>query len=118
MNRKYISDVNSAVGTKVKVQGFIENVRNSKFMAFIILKDITGKIQITVEKEKCPDLCDTVDMLTGDSVITVVGEVVANEYVKMGGIEILPETIEFESIADALPITRKEIPATKKKQAV
>ena len=118
MNRTYISDVNSAVGTKVKVQGFIENVRNSKFMAFIILKDITGKIQITVEKEKCPDLCDTVDMLTGDSVITVVGEVVANEYVKMGGIEILPETIEVESIADALPITRKEIPATKKKQAV
>ena len=118
MNRTYISDVNSAVGTKVKVQGFIENVRNSKFMAFIILKDITGKIQITVEKEKCSDLCDTVDMLTGDSVITVVGEVVANEYVKMGGIEILPETIEVESIADALPITRKEIPATKKKQAV
>ena len=118
MNRTYISDVNSAVGTKVKVQGFIENVRNSKFMAFIILKDITGKIQITVEKEKCPDLCDTVDMLTGDSVITVVGDVVANEYVKMGGIEILPETIEVESIADALPITRKEIPATKKKQAV
>ena len=118
MNRTYISDVNSAVGTKVKVQGFIENVRNSKFMAFIILKDITGKIQITVEKEKCPDLCETVDMLTGDSVITVVGEVVANEYVKMGGIEILPETIEVESIADALPITRKEIPATKKKQAV
>ena len=118
MNRTYISDVNSAVGSKVKVQGFIENVRNSKFMAFIILKDITGKIQITVEKEKCPDLCDTVEMLTGDSVITVVGEVVANEYVKMGGIEILPETIEVESIADALPITRKEIPATKKKQAV
>lgn len=118
MNRTYISDVNSAVGTKVKVQGFIENVRNSKFMAFIILKDITGKIQITVEKEKCPDLCETVDMLTGDSVITVVGEVVANEYVKMGGIEILPETIEVESIAEALPITRKEIPATKKKQAV
>ena len=47
------------------------------------LKDITGKIQITVEKEKCPELCDTVDMLTGDSVITVVGTAVENEYVKM-----------------------------------
>lgn len=118
MNRTYISDINKEIGNTVKVQGFIENIRNSKFMAFIVLKDITGKIQVTVEKEKCPDLCDTIDMLTGDSVITVVGTVVENEYVKMGGIEILPDSITVESIADPLPITRKEIPATKKKQAV
>ena len=118
MNRTYISDINKEIGNTVKVQGFIENIRNSKYMAFIVLKDITGKIQVTVEKEKCPNLCDTVDMLTGDSVITVVGTAVENEYVKMGGIEILPDSIIVESIAEALPITRKEIPATKKKQAV
>ena len=40
-----------AIGGTVKVQGFIENLRNSKYMAFIVLKDITGKLQITVEKE-------------------------------------------------------------------
>lgn len=118
MNRTYISDVSKFAGSTVKVQGFIENIRNSKFMAFIVLKDITGKIQVTVEKEKCPHLCDAVETLTGDSVITVIGTVVENEYVKMGGIEILPDDIIVESIADALPITRKEIPATKKKQAV
>ncbi len=39
-----------AIGGTVKVQGFIENLRNSKYMAFIVLKDITGKLQITVEK--------------------------------------------------------------------
>ncbi len=38
------------------MQGFIENLRNSKYMAFIVLKDITGKLQITVEKEDHPDL--------------------------------------------------------------
>lgn len=32
--------------------------------------------------------------------------------------ELLPDTIIIESIADALPIVRKEIPATKKKQAL
>ena len=36
----------------------------------------------------------------------------------MGGIELLPTELEIESVADALPIIRKEIPATKKKQAV
>lgn len=118
MMRTYVKDVKENIGKSVKVQGFIENFRNSKAMAFIILKDITGKIQITVEKEAHPEMEETLNSLTGDSVITVVGKVIENEYVKMGGIEILPDEIIVESIADALPITRKEIPATKKKQAV
>ena len=96
----------------------MENIRNSKAMAFIVLKDITGKIQITLEKEPNPQLAEIVDTITQDSVITVSGKAVKNEYVKMGGIEILPEEILVESIANALPIVRKDIPATKKKQAV
>lgn len=118
MERTYISDVKNHIGDTVKVQGFIENIRNSKAMAFIVLKDITGKLQITIEKEKSPELQETIDMLTGDSVITVTGKVIENEYVKMGGIELIPDTLVAESIAEALPIARKEIPATKKKKAV
>ncbi|MBQ6815389.1 MAG: aspartate--tRNA(Asn) ligase [Lachnospiraceae bacterium] len=118
MDRTYVADVRSQIGNKVKVQGFIENIRNSKAMAFIVLKDITGKLQVTIEKEKCPELQETIDMLTGDSVITVTGTLIENEYVKMGGIELIPDTLVAESIADALPIARKDIPATKKKQAV
>ena len=56
--------------------------------------------------------------LTQDSVISVVGTAVENDFVKMGGIEIIPESITAESIADALPIVRKEIPATKKRPGV
>ena len=118
MERTYINQVQNSIGSTVKVQGFIENLRNSKAMAFIVLKDITGKLQITVEKADHPELVDTIDTLTADSVITVTGKVVANDYVKMGGIEMIPESIEIESIADPLPIVRKEIAATKKKKAV
>ena len=89
MNRTYINEVQKEIGNTVKVQGFIENLRNSKYMAFIVLKDITGKLQITVEKEDHPDLVDTIDQLTPDSVITVTGKVVENDYVKMGGIEMI-----------------------------
>lgn len=118
MNRTYVKDVKNNIGDVVKVQGFVENFRNSRAMAFIVLKDITGKIQVTIEKEQHPEMESSLDTLTGDSVITVVGKVIENEYVKMGGIEILPDELYVESVADALPITRKEIPATKKKQAV
>ena len=118
MDRTYISEVRNHIDETVKVQGFIENLRSSKAMAFIVLKDITGKLQITIEKEDHPDLVGTIDQLTADSVITVVGKVMANDYVKMGGIEMIPESIQIESIADTLPIVRKEIAATKKKKAV
>ena len=118
MNRTYIQEVPKEIGNTIKVQGFIENLRNSKAMAFIVLKDITGKLQITVEKADHPELVDTIDKLTPDSVITVTGKVVENDYVKMGGIEMIPSEIEIESIADALPIVRKEIAATKKKKAL
>ena len=100
MERTYINEVQKEIGSTVKVQGFIENLRNSKYMAFIVLKDITGKLQITVEKADHPDLVDTIDKLTPDSVITVTGKVMENDYVKMGGIEMIPEAIEIESIAN------------------
>ncbi len=118
MNRTYIQDALKATDSVVKVQGFIENLRNSKAMAFIVLKDITGKIQITVEKADHTELVDTIDQLTQDSVITVVGKVMANDYVKMGGVEMVPSEIRIESVADPLPIVRKAIAATKKKKAV
>ena len=77
MNRTYIQEVPKEIGNTIKVQGFIENLRNSKAMAFIVLKDITGKLQITVEKADHPELVDTIDKLTPDSVITVTGKVVS-----------------------------------------
>ena len=101
MERTYIKDVTPG---RHKVQGFVDKLRNKRTMAFIVLKDITGKLQITVEKEKSAELAAIVDELTLHSVITVEGEVVNNEYVKMGGIELLPDTMKIESLADALPI--------------
>lgn len=118
MQRTMIKDIRSMIGSEAKVSGFVENFRDGKSMAFIVIKDITGKLQITVEKEKCPDMLDELAKITPDSVITCIGPVMENEYVKMGGIEMLPTEIKVESVAEALPIVRKEIPATKKKQAV
>ncbi len=102
MKRIHISDVKA--GEKVKIAGFVENLRNKRTMAFIVIRDITGKIQVTLVKEEHPELAETVDKMTLDSVVTIEGEAVANDYVKLGGIEILPTSIRIESVADALPI--------------
>ncbi len=102
MERTYIADVKP--GSTVRIQGFVENLRNKRTMAFLVIKDITGKIQVTLEKEKSEEMASLVDTLTVQSVVTVEGEAVANEYVKMGGIEILPKSMKIESLAEALPI--------------
>ena len=101
MERTYIKDVTPGY---CRVSGFVENFRNKRTMAFIVVKDITGKLQITIEKEKHPEFSEMLDKLTIHSVVTFEGEVVASEYVKMGGKEMYPTTMKIESVADALPI--------------
>ena len=116
MERTQISQIKA--GTSVKVQGFVENIRDGKNMAFMVVKDITGKLQVTIEKEKMPKVAEEVSKVTPDSVVTIIGTVVENEYVKLNGMEMIPDELVVETVADALPIARKEIPATKKKKAV
>jgi len=102
MKRVLISEVKP--DQEVTVSGFLENIRNKKNMAFLVLRDISGKIQITVIKEEVPAVAEKIDALTLDTVVTITGKAVANDHVKLNGMEILPTALEVESIADALPI--------------
>ena len=81
MERTYAAQVRGA--DEIKVCGFVENIRNKSKMAFIVLKDITGKVQITVEKGEDEALDNAVNQITLDSVITVIGKAVESEYVKL-----------------------------------
>ena len=104
MDRNLIANV--VCGETNKIQGFVENLRNKRTMAFLVIRDHSGRLQVTIEKEKHPDLAAIVDQLTVESVVTCIGPVVANEYVKMGGKEMLPEEMEILSIAEPLPLTK------------
>ena len=104
MERNLIANV--VCGETNKIQGFVENLRNKRTMAFLVIRDHTGRLQVTIEKEKHPDLAAVVDQLTVESVVTCVGPVVENEYVKMGGREMLPESMEILSVAESLPLTK------------
>lgn len=118
MERVYIGKIKEYTDQEVKLQGFVENFRDGKSMAFIVLKDITGKVQITIEKANHPEWNEMLAQITPDSVITVIGVPMLSEYVKLNGVEVTPTSIQIESKAEGLPIIREEIPATKKKAAV
>ena len=104
MERTLIANV--VCGETNKIQGFVENLRNKRTMAFLVIRDHSGRLQVTIEKEKHPDLAAIVDQLTVESVVTCIGPVVENEYVKMGGKEMLPEEMEILSVAEPLPLTK------------
>lgn len=118
MERLYIGKVKNYLDTEVKLQGFVDTFRDSKSMTFIVLKDITGKVQITIEKADHPELLNLLQQITPDSVLTVKGIPKASEYVKLNGVEVIPTSIVLESVAAPLPIHRDAIPATRKKAAV
>lgn len=118
MERTYIKDVKNNLGQTITIKGFVDSIRDTKYVVFMTIKDITGTVQATVEKETNAELAASLEGLTNDSVVTITGKAVENEYVKLHGYEVIPDEVIIESIADALPINRKEIPATKKKKAV
>ncbi len=101
MERTLIRDITPGLR---RVRGFVENFRNKKNMAFIVVRDVTGKLQVTVIKEEHPELIEMLDKLTINSVVSFVGEVVESEYVKLGGREMYPTEMVIESLAEALPI--------------
>lgn len=93
-------------GTEVKVQGFVERVRNTGAMAFLVLRDRAGKVQVTIEKALHPEFAEDLNRLTPESVVTVEGSAVLNPQVRLGGVEILPERLEIESLAAPLPLNK------------
>ncbi|MEG2938919.1 MAG: aspartate--tRNA(Asn) ligase [Oscillospiraceae bacterium] len=104
MKHTSIAEVTS--NERNKIQGFVENIRNKRSMAFIVVRDTTGRLQLTIEKETHPDLVPVIDALTLESVITAEGVVNDSEYVKLNGKEMLPDTIVVESAAEPLPLQK------------
>jgi aspartyl-tRNA synthetase len=105
LKRYAISDLPALVGQRVRLCGFAETIRDQKHMRFIVLRDPTGKVQLTQSKDDA-SLSDALDGLTPESAIAVTGTVTAAPAVKLGGLEIRLETAEISGLADArLPIS-------------
>jgi aspartyl-tRNA synthetase len=88
----------------VTVAGWVEEIRNLGSIAFLILRDKKGTLQLTILKKKTPELFERFISLPRESVISVKGLCKANEKVR-NGYEILPETCDVLSLAETpLPL--------------
>lgn len=94
-----INELSNHYDEEVTISGFVDNVRNLQWVQFIILRDETGKVQITIEKseEKNKDLVEIVNNLATESTLKVTGTILESPKVKMGGKELIPTTIEVTS---------------------
>ena len=93
---------------EITISGFAEKVRNLQWVQFIVLRNGTQRVQITIEKsiEENKEMVDKVAALTNESTIKVTGILKENDKVKMGGMEIIPSSIEITSLsAPELPIS-------------
>ena len=106
MERTYIKkslDLNE--GDKVSLKGWVHETRDLKKVRFLVLKDITGRIQVTgVGSKTDKDTFELLDNLKRESVVEVIGEI-KNSNQAPGGKEVLPEKIiVISEAADPLPI--------------
>lgn len=101
---KRVNIKNIKLGEVNHVAGFVENIRNKKSMCFIVLRDVSGKLQLTIEKAKHPELEETLASITIDTVIEAEGLILDSEYVKLNHMEMYPDTINVLSIAAPSPI--------------
>ena len=101
-----ISEVKKHDGETVEIAGFVKQVRDLKKMQFIVVRDITDSVQVTVFKgPEYKALNDTVSALTLESSVKIKGKVHVDSFVKLGGVEILPEEITIANLANnTLPI--------------
>ena len=110
MKKIELANLSNYFNQEVSIEGFVEKVRDLQYVQFIILKDRTGKVQITVEKnDDNKTLNDIVSTISNESTIKVLGTVYENEKVKLNGMEVIPKEIVITSkCLDELPINYKD----------
>ena len=107
MKKIYFKDLENYFDKEIEISGFVENIRNIKWVQFLVLRDSTDKVQVTIEKseEANKEMADLVNNLTVESTIKVTGTLKKNENVRLRGMEFIPTKIEVTSTSDAeLPI--------------
>ncbi|MQA26314.1 MAG: aspartate--tRNA(Asn) ligase [Micromonosporaceae bacterium] len=108
-SRVLVADLRRHVGETVSVSGWTSTLRLQRKMQFAVVRDHTGMVQVTHRRGGDGDALEAeFDRLTAESAVRVTGRVVDNPVVKLGGLEILPESIEVLSRAGApLPIDER-----------
>lgn len=107
MERSHIQDVfeKAKDGEKVLIQGWLYDKRALGKIRFLVLRDLTGRIQVTgVKSETDENVFEVMDKISRESALIIEG-VVKQSKQAPGGKEIAPTKIEVVALAEEpLPI--------------
>ena len=109
MKKIYFKNLNEYLGQVITIEGFIDSIRNLQYVAFLVIRDVTGKVQVTIEKNSNNSkLNELVSNLTTESTVKITGTLQKNEKVKLGGMELIPSDIIITSkCLEELPLNYK-----------
>ncbi|MDD2678611.1 MAG: aspartate--tRNA(Asn) ligase, partial [Candidatus Nanoarchaeia archaeon] len=101
MKRSLIKELKS--GKKALIFGFLEEARILSKVAFLIVRDVSGKAQCIVKSVDAENF-EIAKKIAKESVVSIAGKVSANKQA-MNGFEILAENIEVIALSESpLPI--------------
>lgn len=104
----YINKLSDHVDAKVTLKGWVYNIRTSKALAFIELRDGTGLTQCIVAQDDVDaSVWEAANALKQESSLEITGTVKADER-SVGGHEIHVSGLKIVQIAEDYPITPKE----------
>ena len=107
-----INKLNEHFDEEVVISGFVDNIRNLQWVQFVIIRDDTSKVQVTIEKseEKNKEMVELIENLPLESTVKITGKVVESPKVKLNGMEIIPESIEVTSKSEEeIPFNFKDL---------
>ena len=97
---------------EIVFEGFVDAIRDIKWVQFVVLRDNTGKVQMTIEKslESNKEMVELISTLPLESTVKVNCKVVMNPNVKLNGMELIPAKIEVTSKSEnELPFNYKDL---------
>ena len=110
MKKIYFKNLNEYFGQEITIEGFVDNIRDLQYVQFLIVRDTTGKVQVTIEKnENNSKLNEIVSNLAIESTVKIIGTLFKNEKVKLNGMELIPNDIFVTSkCLEELPLNYKD----------
>lgn len=110
MKKIYFKNLEEYLNQEITIEGFVDNIRHLQYVDFLIIRDTTSKVQVTIEKnESNKKLTEIASTLTPESTVKITGILHKNEKVKLNNIELIPTTITVTSkCLEELPLNYKD----------
>lgn len=110
MKKIYFKNLNEYLEQEITIEGFVDNIRILQYVDFLIIRDTTGKVQVTIEKNTSNEfLTKIASTITPESTVKITGILHKNDKVKLNNMELIPTNITVTSkCLEELPLNYKD----------